>query len=659
MTNSTDHNDETLSQQVQAMESASDGVVYVFADTRRLADCTTRFARMLGYTRKEIPRLGITDIHPPEAHALVFEQLDRMRRGDANFVGNIPVLRKDRSVFYADISASSLVVRSTKYLVSFFRDVSSRLQTEAALRDERARLHAILTTTVDGMITIDELGIIESFNPAAEKLFGYTASEVVGHSVNLLMPEPYHGAHDGYLQNYRSTGTQRIIGIGREVNGRRKDGSIFPMDLGVSEIRIGNARLFSAIVHDISRRKAIEADLVNAKENAEKASLAKSEFLNSMSHELRTPLNAILGFSQLLESDPKPLTGEQREFVQYISKSGHVLLELINEILDLARIEAGRLVLSIEPVLIDEVLETAAGMLGPELKTKPLTLNLNSDGAPGQVVAVDHLRFHQVILNLLTNAAKYNRRGGSITVRCFPPDGGMTRVSVQDTGIGIPYDKQSLMFQAFERLGRENGIIPGSGIGLVITRRLTEMMQGRIGFSSEPNTGSTFWVEFPSAALRAGAERTAAAVRPPAIDVAERNDPIKVLYIEDNPANLRFMERLISKIPNTQMLGAPDPKLGLELAHEHRPDVILLDINLPGMDGYEVLRCLRNDEATCRIPVIAVTANAMPRDIYRGNQAGFKGYVTKPINVPQFIALFNATVQGMEKAVAHPSPPCQ
>jgi len=657
MTEASILNFKTLRQQLQAMESMSDGVVYAATDTLRLADCNTRFAQMLGYTREELQRLGVPDIHPPAEHAFVFEQFDRLRRGDAHFVENIPVLRKDGSVFYADVAAHNVVLHGTTYLAGFFRDVSARKQTEDALAAERARLHAILTTTVDGIITIDELGSIESFNPAAEKLFGYAASEVIGHNVNLLMPEPYRNAHDGYLQNYRATGIQRIIGIGREVTGQRKDGSIFPMDMGVSEIRLGDTCLFTAIVHDITRRKATEADLIRAKERAEKASLAKSEFLSSMSHELRTPLNAILGFAQLLESDPQPMTAEQRDNLQYISKSGYILLGLVNEVLDLARIEAGRLVLSIEPVLVDEVVDTVASMIGPLLKTDDLTLVMDGCGSSGHVVAVDHVRFKQVMLNLLTNAAKYNRRGGRITLRSFSSGGGMTRVEVQDTGIGIPYDKQSHLFESFERLGRGNGSIPGSGIGLVITRRLTEMMQGRVGFSSEPDVGSTFWVEFPSAVLAEGAERLPATAPPRVVEDPARDNKITILYVEDNPANLRFMERLISKIPNTRMLGAPDPVLGLELARAHCPDVILLDINLPDMDGYEVLRRLQNDEATRRIPVIAVTANAMPCDVERGIKAGFNGYVTKPINVPEFIALFHATVQGLEQAAAHTALP--
>ena len=657
MTDALDLNDEPLRLQVQAMESAADGVVYAFADTRRFADCNARFAQMLGYAREEIPQLGVTDIHPPASHALVFEQFERMRRHEVNFIENIPVLRKDGSLFFADIAASGLTLHGTKYIAGFFRDVSARKQTEDALIAKRARLQAILNTAIDGIITIDERGCIESFSPSAEKLFGYAASEVIGNNVSMLMPEPYRSEHDGHVKNYLDTGTQRIIGIGREVTGQRKDGSTFPMDLGVSEAHMGTTRLFTGIVHDISKRKAIEADLIHAKERAEKASLAKSEFLNSMSHELRTPLNAILGFAQLLESDPQPLTAEQRDNVQYISKSGYILLGLVNEVLDLARIEAGRVVLSIEPVLLDEVLETATSIIGPLLKANALTLAVDGKRSFGHAVAVDHLRFKQVMLNLLTNAAKYNRRGGSITLRCLPAGSGMTRIEVQDTGIGIPYDKQPHLFESFERLGRENGTVPGSGIGLVITRRLTEMMQGRVGFSSEPGAGSTFWVEFPSAVLPAGAESMAAATRPQLAADQEHDNRIKVLYVEDNPANLRFMERLIGKIPNTHMLGTPDPVLGLELARAHHPDVILLDINLPGMDGYEVLRLLQNDEATCRIPVIAVTANAMPRDIERGNNAGFNGYVTKPINVPQFIALFQATVLGMERAAARATPP--
>jgi two-component system, LuxR family, sensor kinase FixL len=234
MTDATALNNEPLHVQVQAMESLSDGVVYAATDTLQLTDCTTRFAQMLGYTRAELRQLSMPDIHPGAEHAFVFKQFNRLRRGEVNFVENMPVLRKDGSVFYADIAANSQDLHGVNYLVGFFRDVSARKHTKDALAAERARLNAILTTTVDGIITINERGSIDSFNLAAEKLFGYAASEVIGHNVNILMPEPHRSTHDGYLQNYRDTGVQRIIGIGREVSGQRKDGSVFPMDLSVS-----------------------------------------------------------------------------------------------------------------------------------------------------------------------------------------------------------------------------------------------------------------------------------------------------------------------------------------------------------------------------------------------------------------------------------------
>jgi CheY-like chemotaxis protein len=232
---------------------------------------------------------------------------------------------------------------------------------------------------------------------------------------------------------------------------------------------------------------------------------------------------------------------------------------------------------------------------------------------------------------------KYNRRGGSITVSCEPRDDDYVRVAVQDTGIGIPSERRAELFTSFQRLGRENSTVEGTGIGLVITKRLTEMMSGRIGFDSELGVGSTFWVEFPAARTTdtAPVATTEAAAGEPGAD--EGTATQTVLYVEDNPANLRFMERLIARQPNIRLLSAPEPGLGLELARAHRPDLILLDINLPGMDGYEALRRLRDDVATAHIPVIAVTANAMPHEVELGNAAGFDGYVTKPINVALFL----------------------
>jgi PAS domain S-box-containing protein len=508
---------------------------------------------------------------------------------------------------------------------------------------DQARLRAILDTALDAIITIDSAGTIESINPAGEKLFGYAATELLGKNVSVLMPSPDRERHDEYVRRYLDTGERHILGIGREVRARRKDGSVFPADLAVSEMTVGGRRMFTGVVHDVTRRKQYESDLIHAREAAEKASRAKSEFLSNMSHELRTPLHSIIGFAQLLQSEDPPLTAPQRESAEYIVKSGNILLELINELLDLSRVETGRIPLSIEPVPLQEIIESAAEVIRPMLAANKLEFAISVPGGPECGILADYMRAKQVLLNLLSNANKYNRPGGSISVVCEPRDDYTVRVSVRDTGIGIPAERQSQLFTPFNRLGHENGLVQGAGIGLVITKRLVELMGGHIGFESEPGVGSTFWVEFPPARIAVTAE-PASNARPVAPPGSAGAEPKQVLYIEDNPANLRLMERLILTRAHTQLLAAADPGLGLQLAREHRPDLILLDINLPDMDGYEVLTRLRGDAATQHIPVIAVTANALPRDAIRAAAANFDGYVTKPIDVSEFLKLYDAVL---------------
>lgn len=533
------------------------------------------------------------------------------------------------------------LMNTAAHLLLAWRNHEQRLRAENLLRDTATTLRAVLDTVLDGIITISEFGIVESFNPAAEKLFGYRAIEVIGNNVSMLMPDPYRSEHDQYLGNYLRSGQRRIIGIGREATGQRKDGSQFPMELAVSEMFVAGRRMFTGLVHDITARKKHEAELIHAREIAEQASRAKSEFLSSMSHEFRTPLNSIIGFAQLMESDPVPLPQAQLENLKYVLQSGYTLLGLVNDLLDLSRIEAGRVPLSLEPVPLDEVIASAAQVLPPFLKKYDVTLSVADMPAGISGVFADYIRAKQVMLNLLTNAAKYNNKGGRIDVTCEARDD-FVRINVRDTGIGIPAEKQQQIFISFARLGRENSTIEGSGIGLVISKKLVEMMNGRIGFSSEPGKGSTFWVELPAAPMSVPQKIANAPWATAPVNTTER--PYTILYVEDNPANLRFMERLIGSRVNTRLISAHEPQLGIELATAHCPDLILLDINLPGIDGYEVLQRLRVHGKTHDIPVIAVTANAMPRDVERGTAAGFDGYVTKPINVPQFLQLVSDTL---------------
>jgi PAS domain S-box-containing protein len=503
------------------------------------------------------------------------------------------------------------------------------------LQTSEARLRSVLESVVDGIIVIDERGLIESFNAAAERIFGYCSEEVLGRNVSLLMPEHYANAHDGYLRNYLMTGQKKIIGIGREVTGRRQDGSTFPMDLAVNAMRVGEKRCFTGIVRDISARKRHEREMAQALEVAEAASRAKSEFLSSMSHELRTPMNAILGFGQLLELDGA-LTAEQADNVQEILKAGHHLMALINEVLDLARIESGRLTLSMEPLAMAELINECLALVESGAVSQGLTVSREIAPCHNCWVRADRLRLKQVLINLLSNAVKYNREGGGIQMTCESKSTGQVRLAVTDTGPGIPQDKLGDLFTPFNRLGLETGTIEGSGIGLVISKRLIESMGGEIGVDSRPGQGCTFWVELaetePLAAPFALATSDASTVAGGMLPTGKPGCHT-LLYIEDNPANLRLMQQVLAPRTDIHLLSTGEPLTGLELARGASPDLIMLDINLPGMNGFEVLKQLQAQADTCNIPVLAITANAMPEDIERGLAAGFLAYLTKPLDL--------------------------
>jgi PAS domain S-box-containing protein len=521
---------------------------------------------------------------------------------------------------------------------------------QEALLKTGALQNAILTSANFSIIATDEKGIIQLFNVGAERMLGYRAAEVI----NKIRPSDIQDPHeviarakalslefaDTIMPDFEALTfkASREIEDIYELTYIRKDGGRLPAIVSITALRNDYDELIGYLLvgTDNSVRKQVELDLHNAMAVAEKASLAKSDFLSSMSHELRTPLSAILGFAQLLESGSPLPTPTQKRSIDQILQAGWYLLELINEILDLAMIESGKLSLSLEPSALADVMRECAAMIEPQAQKRSVSVTFPRLGIP-YFVKADRTRVKQVLINLLSNAIKYNRVGGTVIVGCIESAPGRIRIDVTDTGVGLSTEKLAQLFQPFNRLGQEESVELGTGIGLVVCKRLIELMGGVIGAESTVGRGSVFWIELN---LSAEPELAIGAAKPSALAIAQiiGNAPLRtLLYVEDNPANLMLVEDLIARRPDIRLLTAIDGIGGIEAARGSLPDVILMDINLPGISGIKALRILAEDPATAHIPVVALSANAMPSDVEKGLEAGFFRYLTKPIKVNEFM----------------------
>ena len=509
------------------------------------------------------------------------------------------------------------------------------------LERQNLRNELILDTTADGFFVVGLDGRILDVNPAYCRMLGYTRGELL----QLMVPdvEANENAQEvaAHIAKILHDGHDRF-----DTRQRRKDGSLVAVEISVNLVALGDEKMFYAFVRDITERKQAEQALILTKNEAERANAAKSEFLSRMSHELRTPLNAVLGFGELLETDTAHrLTEEQNDHVREILHAGNHLLAMVNEVLDLSRIESGRLEVSLEPVALAPMIEMCVAQLRPLAAQRGIKVTLELEPNLLHTVQADRTRLKEVLLNLLSNAVKYNREGGAIDVRCTPLENKRLRISVHDTGHGIVADALPRLFQPFERLDSAYTGIQGTGIGLALSKILVEAMRGVIGVESVPGAGSTFWFELPLAEARESIPDAAAAIFAITPICASRH---KILYIEDNPANMRLVQKIVTSREGIAFLEGVDGEAGLLIAIERQPDLILLDINLPGMDGFEVLRLLRENPVTRAIPVVAISANAMSRDIERGMEAGFSDYLTKPLEVQRLLSVVDRILRAGE-----------
>jgi PAS domain S-box-containing protein len=471
--------------------------------------------RVFGWSASQIVGNTLDNTIIPEryrdAHIKGLEKFVETGTGPVvNKIIEISSLNINGDEFPIELTIAPVKVKKGIEFNAFIRDISQRKKAEEELQTSYAqlqtaeheanknleRLTVMLERAVDAIVTIGMQSQILSFNKAAEKIFGYQASEIIGCNINLLMPEPFRSEHDAYVRRFIETKQSDVLGNMREVLAQKKDGTVFPITAAVSAFLWEDEYIFTGIIRDITQEKEMENSLILAKEQAEKASKAKSEFLSSMSHELRTPLNAILGFSELLRTNTiNPLAGEQLEEVNLIHSSGKHLLVLINEVLELSAIENRRVKLVIEPIKISDVIEDSLSLIS-SIENKTASV-INVVSAEDLYVHADYTKLKQILVNFISNAIKYNRDHGTITISWEETKHHQGKINVEDTGIGIAKNQQDAVFDAFNRLGHENSVIEGTGIGLLVTKELVELMDGNINFESKEGEGSNFWVELP------------------------------------------------------------------------------------------------------------------------------------------------------------------
>ena len=651
-------------------EHAAIGIVHVGLDNRWLR-VNPAMCRLTGYSADELTGHAFADITHPDDVAGNQDQARRLRAGEmASFTTEKRYVHKSGRHVWVTLTASLLRDANgvPQYIIAAIEDISEKKLALAEL-DRQQRFIERLTHIMPNTLHVFSLAERRNLwvNRHVGTTLGYSAEQIAamgpGFARLVLHPDdvaPMAAHLDSVVaasDNEVLEFEYRLRDHAGEWRWLRHSDTVFRRDAE------GRALELVGTATDVTDRKRIAVDLSAALVAAEQANRAKSDFLSSMSHELRSPLNTVLGFAQLIESGTPAPTPQQRESVDEILKAGWYLLELINEILDLTLIESGRLSMALEPVSLAEVLSDCQAMIELQARHNGIRLSF----APlddACMVCVDRTRVKQIFINLLSNAIKYNRPGGSVRVSCAAQDENRIRIRVEDTGAGLTPDQIDRLFQPFERLGRETGLIEGTGIGLVVSKRLVELMGGAIGAQSSVGQGSVFWVDLattgalrPAPAAPAAHSAHTAPGAPAVIRPGQAPVPgtalSTVLCVEDNPANMMLMQRILARRTDLRLLLTGEGSHGLEVARATRPDVVLMDINLPGISGLELMKMLAGDAATAHIPVIAISANALRHDVENGLRAGFFRFLTKPIKIELFMEALDAA---LKLASARPTP---
>ena len=632
----------------ELFEGAPIGMALLALDERFLR-VNASFCKMVGYSNEELRRRTAEDITFGDDIEPGRQLAQSLLAGTPRYTGDKRYIHKNGGILWVSRTAS--VIRNEQdeplHFLLMVEDISERKANEAALGASRRELEAahqanqlIMDNSQDVICTMSEDGRFLSVSAACEQLWGYTAEELEGRAyIDLVCMEDRPNT-EAVSKHLLATGKLTDF-VNRYV---RKDGTL--VDVLWSATYSAKDKIMFCVAHDITRRSRIEKALREAKEEADRANHAKSDFLSRMSHELRTPLNSILGFGQLL--DRQSPTEIQRPRIRYILSAGRHLLNLINEVLDISRIEAGNLQLSVEPVCIEEAINEALDLMRPLAAERTIGLATASPLDSATYVLADRQRLKQVLLNLLSNAVKYTAVNGSVTITLADSVNGFTRISVRDTGAGIPVEKLARLFTPFDRLGAEQSTVEGTGLGLALCQRLVQAMHGSIGVNSTLGSGSIFWLEL----LRAESplQGLAAPNNPIVSEPSPAEDSRRLLYIEDNFSNVTLVEQMLAERPALELMTAMQGRVGLELARQHSPDLILLDLHLPDMPGWQVLAQLKADHLTREIPVVVISADATVPQVKRLLSAGARAYLTKPLDIGEFFRVIDKALSAVEVA---------